>query len=726
MGKMKWILAGAVIGAVSVGHAAGAETPMGPPGLTASYAIEQSATSAPTTILNFSVALGAVENEGGAAAQWLHLDAVKSNGAHLRLWLLGERLPPDDLETAQTSTLRYVLQCGDEQPVEYRHRARRWAVLPTSGAWRYLLPRPLSSSNAEGQGELFPDAVEYLGHRYVRNSREQGEPAAPPVDARVVELRPDVLTGVPHNTRQVDETRRFDDSEYEYMPLTRDDYADMIDAGLNCFRAEPGEVEWLKHAGVFYWGVAGTDISYPEDLYDPHFIGPALFLDEPAVVTRDHALRPRLAEEPSFRKEITPAIAMEAFKTHYAHVIDNGAPTQLLKGLAAREDVDLGTMAFAQANIYSWETMVSSAAYQLLFRSDTPGAIVFEPPGHVGTRRLLPDMNMTYGCQIPVAGSDHFIDIIIGFLRGAARASGKEWGISIYGSVERAESPAFLTRAYDLGATRFFYWDSARLACVPYSEVLALTRQLSAHAEQYPHRDLERLRYAAEVLILLPPGYNLGHVYMGKGILWGITELNLERRNDQGVTYRAVMQNVFIEIERCLRLGLAFDLLWDLPDIETAGYREVVRAREDGKVEVTKGTERTIFDAARIPERPDGESPQLDMTVSTTDGSAPYSLTATARVLEGSTSVYYSREPDATGVHHNQIVAWELYGPGEEDYTCRPPTIAPGAVTVDSDNGHVAEAKIHIEAPGTYRLRVATTDLAGRSAVVWKEITASE
>ena len=61
-------------------------------------------------------------------------------------------------------------------------------------------------------------------------------------------------------------------------------------------------------------------------------------------------------------------------------------------------------------------------------------------------------------------------------------------------------------------------------------------------------------------------------------------ELNLERLNRQGVAYRVVMSNFFTEIERCFKLGVPFDLLWDLPGMKLTGYREIVRVREDGKV----------------------------------------------------------------------------------------------------------------------------------------------
>ena len=60
---------------------------------------------------------------------------------------------------------------------------------------------------------------------------------------------------------------------------------------------------------------------------------------------------------------------------------------------------------------------------------------------------------MTYGCQIPVDDPKNFADIIYGFLRGAARLTGKQWGTSFYGAVDRADAPWFLALAYDLWKT---------------------------------------------------------------------------------------------------------------------------------------------------------------------------------------------------------------------------------------------------------------------------------
>ena len=43
------------------------------------------------------------------------------------------------------------------------------------------------------------------------------------------------------------------------------------------------------------------------------------------------------------------------------------------------------------------------------------------------------------------------------------------------------------------------------------------------------------------------------------------------------------MSNFFSEIERCLRLGIAFDLLWDCPIYGLTGYHEAIHVLEDGR-----------------------------------------------------------------------------------------------------------------------------------------------
>ena len=694
--------------------------PLGKPRQMATYQHESEGSLPNAVVKTLTVAIGAVEEKAGVPYQWICLRATKISGEKFAAWLLSESVPSADLKVSRAATSRYILQIGDDTPLEFRDRFTGEPVLPGLGAWQYLFPR---SADKTTQSNLFPQTVKYLGHTYrLMHISDSTESDAPP-DTELLSLRPDALIGPPSNTRQVDETRRYDMSDYEIKPLTEADYDEMIAAGINCVRVDEEQVEWVKNRNVFYWGIDAATLGYPECLYRSNYLGPALFMDEPAVCTRDHVLRPKLEEDSAFRKAVTPQVAFEAFQDYFHTAKYDGAPTRLCKGLEAHPDVDLGDMQFLQQNLYTWETMISSAAYQLSEgNTETPAAIVFEPPGRVGTMRTLPEMNMTYGCHIPIDNPKNLASILYGFLRGAARQTDKNWGMSIYGQVHRADAFWLQTHAYDLGARHFHYWDNYQLACVPYGEVLALSRNLSAHVESHPHRNLDALRKAAEIVILLPPGYNLGHVEMGRGNLWGVGELNLERPNREGIKYRTVMHNFFTEIERAIRLGIAFDLIWDLEGFTLSDYREIVRIREDGKVEVHEGSETTLHEGARTPTRPTGVPPTLTVDVSIPQTDTPLEVCAYATVTKGSASVYYTRGADASGIYNNEMVLCELFGPEEEDYLFL--NREHSEIRIDQTESVVeAEIRFSLKHPGNYRLRAATVDMAGRTAVEWETIT---
>jgi len=690
--------------------------PLGPVGQQASYVLKSVPAPRPSTVQRLVMQLGPVENQGTNSFQWLELEATKTTGEQFRVWLLASDYPRPSLSSSARNITRYVVQTGGEPPVEFAHRVKGAAVLPTLGAWAHLWPRP---SLGEFRDGVAASEVTWLGHRYVSDSTNQNVSFNTPRDVRRLELLPDVLVGVPSNSRTKDDTRRFDGSEYEMVRLTRENYAEMIRAGLNCFRVDAEQAGWLQDEPVFYWGVGGKDVPYPECLFRSTYLGPTLFLDEPAVHTRDHVVRPRLVKEPALRKSLTPQFMLQEFTNLFHTTVTEGAPWSLIKALRSRDDADLGALNFPQRNLYSWETMIASAAWQLTAEPNSgPGAIVFEPPGRLGSRRTLPEMNMAYGCQLSPDNPANLAGIIYGFLRGAARAADQDWGVSIYGAVDRADAPWLLTHAYDLGATHFLFWDNYQLACVPYSEYLALARQLQAHVQSRPRRDLTRLKRAGETVILLPPGYDLGHTHMGRGNLWGLGELNLERTNRHGIRYRQVMGNFFTEIERCLRLGIAFDLRWDLDGLKLDGYREIVRVREDGRVEITVDGRRSLRKGPRVPKRPAGKPPQLTMELSAPDHAAPNTFTARARVTEGASPVYYTTGTDERGVYQNVMVLWELYGPGEEDYRTLVSRVTRSPA---ADQPALVETTFTVSQPGRYRLRAATTDLTGRSTVVWKE-----
>jgi hypothetical protein len=191
------------------------------------------------------------------------------------------------------------------------------------------------------------------------------------------------------------------------------------------------------------------------------------------------------------------------------------------------------------------------------------------------------------------------------------------------------------------------------------------------------------------------------------------------------VKYRVVMANFFTEIERCLRLGVAFDLLWDLPDLRLRGYREVVHVLEDGREQLEGQGGKSLLDQARSPVRPGGAPPILHLKLSATQGRAPLEIDARAEVTETAARVYYTLGADRQGVCHNAYVVWELYGPNDEDYRFLAPEDLQPRVARQAEGVEV-ETHFQLKRAGTYRLRAATVDVAGRSTVAWDTITVFE
>ncbi|MCK4989142.1 MAG: hypothetical protein KAS29_01600, partial [Bacteroidales bacterium] len=418
--------------------------PIGKPGLKLSYSSKVNELPG-SVVREFELTVGAVEKKNGIRHQWLQLNALKENSQTFTLWILTSVYPSGSVEIAQQNISRYILSGIDSESIEFTNPSSGNSVLPNTGAWKYLLPR---SENGNNPIKTLERKVKYLGNEYELDSHEQSNIPSTPKETTTISLTPDLLIGVPHNSKVKDETRRYDESDYEYVELTKENYSEMIENGLNVFRVNDKQVKWIEEENVYYWGIGEENVSYPQCLYLSNYIGPVIFFDEPMVGTRDHVIKPGFQEDPTLRKTITPQKFLEEFKKVYHQKKYDEGPTQLLKGLAKRKDVDIGDMDFLQQNMYSWETMPSSAIYQLSEGdASTPSAMVFEPPGRFGAKRVLPEMNMCFDCQIPVDDPKNLIGMIKGFLRGASRVTGKDWGISIYGQVVRSDAYWLMTHA---------------------------------------------------------------------------------------------------------------------------------------------------------------------------------------------------------------------------------------------------------------------------------------
>jgi len=262
--------------------------PIGQPGTQAVYRHEPQAGLRGSVVERFTLCLGSIEQGSGGRCQWLALLATKVNGQRFGVWLLGRAFPPRTVEQATATTVRYILQEGNDPPQEFTHRFSGAPVLPSLGAGEYLWPRP---RNGDFDGGIVASQASWLGHQYLLETSGRNAAFPSPPEPRRLTLLPDVLVGVPSNSRTKDNARRYDGSDYEMVRLTQDNYTEMIRAGMNCFRVDAEQAGWLKHETGVLLGDWGADVPFPECLFRSTYLGPALFLDEPAVGTRDYVIR---------------------------------------------------------------------------------------------------------------------------------------------------------------------------------------------------------------------------------------------------------------------------------------------------------------------------------------------------------------------------------------------------------------------------------------------------
>src|SRR5262245_14813378 len=114
---------------------------LGPPGRTARYIVESAANLRSSMVKKYTLSLGPAERASGKEYQWLLIHATKEDGREFRVWFLTEGFPPTTLDTARRKVSKYLLQEGSARPIEFLNRLSRDPILPSSGAWQYLVPR---------------------------------------------------------------------------------------------------------------------------------------------------------------------------------------------------------------------------------------------------------------------------------------------------------------------------------------------------------------------------------------------------------------------------------------------------------------------------------------------------------------------------------------------------------------------------------------------------------
>jgi len=158
-----------------------------------------------------------------------------------------------------------------------------------------------------------------------------------------------------------------------------------------------------------------------------------------------------------------------------------------------------------------------------------------------------------------------------GFLRGGARAFGKDWGTSIYGQCDPRLSPEAVTLAYDMGARYVWFWTSDHEHHLPWPEQLELARTLKEARRRAPAPILAGPRPAVARAIVLPYGS-----LVSLEDPWWIRSLDQEGKAEASRRHARLMGRLMAEYHRALDAGEELDITFD-DGRPFEGYRTVVR-----------------------------------------------------------------------------------------------------------------------------------------------------
>jgi hypothetical protein len=497
---------------------------------------------------------------------WYRLTGTKVNRDSFRIWFLADANPFSAGGRESTTFYRYILQEPNQPPVEYIDQRTGRAMLPLFGFVDALLPR--------GQGDndrpLFAKGT-YLGHPLVRKKVLSPARFEPPSGIRRLEFRSDLIIGTSRNFRDDGKGRKSKKDNYNYVPFTKEDYDEMIAAGINYFTARGEQVDWICRRAVFYDGYS-PGISFPEELYRSNFLGLQMFIDEPAC---------RLAGK--YPPGSSLAKAVEMIHEHLRERTNSIRYHNLL----VENGIDLGTLRLAEQAIPIWETYVGTSYYQL--EVNRVGLIQecrwrIDPNAESEQILMLQRINEEFGVERPVTPGNLFM-WFYAQMRGPARALGTRWGMSIYGQAEPNLRFPSMKLAYDMGAEYIWFWTSDHGHHVPYDEQLALARRITEYAVEHPRPDLEKLRRAATTAIVLPYGYTLPTCWQLHA--WGTHIYPLGGRNELGLTYKQVLTPAIRHIAHCLKNDISYDVVPAGKHFDPAGYQKVIRVKEDGTVSIT-------------------------------------------------------------------------------------------------------------------------------------------
>ena len=484
------------------------------------------------------------------------------------LWTLHLLGTGPGIPASDDAVLRYVFEPASGPALEWVDLATGEPVLPSIGFFS-LLPRPDND-----EAGLF-EAGTYLG-RPIRRT-ERAAALTIPDEIRRVELRSDCLIGTARPFRD-DGTGPGPDGSWTWQDLTPADYRTMMDAGFNVFRVPEKDLPNVLEQDVWFYMYEGIE-RHPGLLYRSNYLGPVMYMDEPAARASSLDLFHRLE-----RPDEAARLLVEITRGRYLG--DTGYGCGYLDLVFRQNGCDVG-VSVEHPDIPVWEGIDGVAWYEL----------EAGPPAWISQSRYQPvrfseRIRSRFGVEFPSDPGSR-IRFHYAMLTGAARHFGADWGVGLYGQMDPAATDLAFPIAWDLGARYFYLWTSDYTHHVPWERQLQLVRDFVEYRDAHPRavRPGERASPAREA-IALPWGYVLDWYAIRPGggakggRLWWSDAMSLDRENRRGVPYERILGLGFGEAARLLRAGTRFDILFLKGGEKATGYDRVYRILETGETRI--------------------------------------------------------------------------------------------------------------------------------------------
>lgn len=512
--------------------------------------------------------LGRVERDGAPYVDW-QMDLELGDGRRISVRAESKRMPMTSTDGCGAFA-SYQVRLPEGEAYRYRDERTGMAVLPKVAFRELFLPTPDEESvlvdGYRGSGMLLGHII-LLDRGTPASARVDSREVVPVSDAKTLDLRPDLIIGTSRNFKDDGTGRPTPTANYTYVNFVESDYREMIDAGINYYGVDKNQIEWVRDEPVFY-RPQGADVAWPEDYYRSNFWPAPMFTDEPMVrlAFMEGKTPPNLSHPRQMASFLSSRV--RHIYSEYGHSALDPI-TQYL----GRSGIHLSLDRWDFIQSPTWETEYQVAYYEL---AGGAAGIVHEGRYDLNNYGWHPDLLFGPGLEMAPA---EMMKCYYAFLRGAARAFDRDWGMSIYGQSDPALRELAMSMAYDMGAKDIWYWTSDHDHHMEWPLQLALTRSLLDHAKKHPRGEMDDLRRTANVAVVFPYGYCLMWDRM-----WGPGTFMRESLNEAGVSYRDVVCAAMWEGILLARRGVPFDFQIDHDGIRDLGYAELIFVQEDAGV----------------------------------------------------------------------------------------------------------------------------------------------